>query len=173
MKSWIPAILCGACLVPGSAAPKQQNQLTWDAFAALVNARSSIRMILPDGTLIEGHPITFRPEALDISLYKTSNRQLHRKGSMTIRRETVSVVDIRKARKRGRLIGTLVPIGAGAAMMAGATARSIEGPLYELLAAGALTMGVGGPAGYFTGRAVDRRFEQFIIIPEAKPANPR
>ena len=82
----------------------------------------------------------------------------------------MTLVEIRARRWKGRLIGTLVPIGLGAGMVGGALARSVEGPLYELLAAGGLTAGLGGPGGYFIGRAFDRRFEQFVIVPEEKQA---
>lgn len=167
MKSWISALLCGACLIPGSAASDRPAQLTWEAFGAYVNGHCSIRMMLPDGTLIEGHPVTIRPEALEIAVYKTSNRHLHSNSRMMVPRESVSVVDIRKSRKRGRLIGTLVPLGIGAGLLAGATARSIESPIYGPLVAGGLTMVVGTPVGYFIGRAVDRRFERFTIIPKS------
>jgi hypothetical protein len=173
MKSWISALLCGVCLIHGSTASDRPAQLTWDAFSAYVNGHCSIRMTLPDGTLIEGHPVIFRPEALEIAVYKTSDRQLHSKSRMTVPRESVSVVDIRKSRKRGRLIGTLVPLGIGAGLLAGATARSIESPIYGPLVAGGLTMVVGTPVGYFIGRAFDRRFERFIIFPKAERDNPQ
>ncbi len=173
MKCWICALLCYVYLTPGSAASDRPVQVTWDAFGAYVNGRSSIRMMLSDGTLIEGHPVLFRPEALEIAVYKTSNHQLHSKSRMTVPRENVSVVDIRKNRKRGRLIGTLVPFGIGAGLLAGATARSIESPIYGPLVAGGLTMVVGTPVGYLIGRASDRRFERFIVIPKAERDNPQ
>ena len=170
MRLWIPALLCGACLLPATAAAESPKQLTWDAFAARLDVGSAIRIVLPDGTLIEGKPGVFRPEALDLRVYKTSNRRAHPKGLTTIPRETVTVVEIRARRWKGRLIGTLVPVGLGAGMVGGGLSQSLEGPLYGLLAAGGLTMGLGGPGGYFIGRAFDRRFEQFVIVPEEKPA---
>jgi hypothetical protein len=125
-------------------------------------------MVLPDGALLEGNPVGVRPEALELDVYKTSDKRAHPRGAATIPREAVKVVDIRPRRRRGRLIGVIVPLLVGAAMAGGGVARSVEGPMYELLAAGGLTMGVGGPAGYFIGRAIDRRFERFVIVPEEK-----
>jgi len=167
MKRWIPGLLFAACLLPGHAASQSPARITWDAFAAQVNAIRSLRMVLPDGTQIEGYPLAIRPDGLDLRVGKTSNPRAHPKGRITVARETVSVVEIRKQRRKGRLIGTLVPIGAGAAVLAGATVRSVESPIYGLLAAGGLTMGVGAPVGYFVGRAIDRRYQQFIIVPAA------
>ena len=168
MKVWLPVFLCGACLLPASAASGRPAQLTWDALAAQADTGCSIRMALPDGAVIEGHPLGFRPEAMDLRVYKTSDRRAHPKGRITIPRASVAVVEVRARRWKGRLIGVLVPIGAGAAMVGGAIAGAAEGALYGLLAGGGLTIGLGGPAGYFIGRAFDRRFEQFSIVPEGK-----
>jgi hypothetical protein len=167
MTTWIPALLCGACLLPLTAAAESRNQLTWDAFAARVDARCSIRMVLPDGALIEGNPVSFRPEAMDLRVYKISDRRAHPKGATTIPRETVTVVEIRARHRKGRLIGTIIPLAVGAATVAGAMARSVEAPIYGLVAAGGLTMGLGGPGGYFIGRAVDRRFESHCAAGKA------
>ncbi len=154
-------------LLPGVAAAGTVPELTWDAFAAKADG-CTIRMLLPDGTRVEGRPVAFRAEAMELNVRKTSNRRAHPKGVLTIPRETVSVVEIRANRKTGRLVGLLVPLGAGAAMVGAGFSQSVEAPMYELLAAGGLTLGVGMPAGFLTGRAIDRRFRQFAIAPPAR-----
>jgi hypothetical protein len=112
-----------------------------------VHAGCSVRIVLPDGAELEGRPTSFRPEAMDLHVYRSSNRQAHPKGSLTLPRQTVTVVGIRPRtlRWKGRAIGTLLPIGVGA--------------------------GVGAPAGYFIGRASDRRFVPFAILPPEPGAN--
>ncbi|MBL8293263.1 MAG: hypothetical protein JNN08_15555 [Bryobacterales bacterium] len=157
-------LLC-ACLFASPLNAKPLARLTWDAFGAQARPGCSIRMVLPDGVQIEGHLVSFRPEAMDLSVYKTSNKQAHPKGFITIPRKNVSVLEMRARRYKGRLIGTLVPIGLGGAMLAGGLTQSDEGILYSMLAAGGLTMGAGAPSGYFVGRAIDRRFESFLIVP--------
>ena len=163
-KSWFSTLFC-ASLLASSLYAEPLARLTWDALGAQARPGCSIRMVLPDGMQIEGRLVSFRPEAMDLSVYKTSNKQAHPKGLITIPRKNVSVVEIRAKRHKGRLIGTLVPIGLGAAMLAGGLAQSDEGILYTMLAAGGLAMGAGAPSGYFIGRAIDRRFEQFVIVP--------
>lgn len=164
MKSCFLALLF-ATLLPSSLY-SQPSRLTWDAFGAHARAESSIRLVLPDGVRVEGRVAGFRPEAIDLSVYKSSNKQAHPKGLITIPRRNVSVIEIRAKRHTGRLIGTLVPIGLGAALLAGGLAQSDEGILYSMLAAGGVTIGAGAPSGYFIGRASDRRFEQFVMVPE-------
>ncbi len=137
-KSWFPTLFC-ASLLASSLHAEPPARLTWDAFGAQATRPGcSIRMVLPDGTQIEGRLVSFRPEAVDLSVYKTSNKQAHPKGLITIPRKNVSVVEIRAKRRKGRLIGTLVPIGLGAAMLAGGLTQSDEGILYTMLAAGGL-----------------------------------
>ena len=85
MKPWVPVLLGALCLLPATAAAESPKQLTWDAFAARLDVGSAIRIVLPDGTLIEGKPGVFRPEGLDLRVYKTSNRRAHPKGLVTIR----------------------------------------------------------------------------------------
>jgi hypothetical protein len=164
-RSWFLE-LSFASLLASSLHAEPLARLTWDAFGAqAARPGSAIRMVLPDGTQIEGRLVSYRPEAMDLSVYRTSNKQAHPKGLVTIPRKDVSVVEIRARRHKGRLIGTLVPLGLGAAMLAGGQAQSDEGIFYGTLAGGALIMGVGTPIGYFAGRAIDRRFEQFLIVP--------
>ena len=135
-----------------------------------VTPRHTIRMVLPDGTRVEGYPLQAKPDALDIYVTRTSNKQAHPKGNATITRESLSVVQVRSPRWKGKLIGTLAPIGAGVALLAagGSNTFTIEGELYGYLLAGGLTLGAGAPAGFFVGRAIDRRFDQFVIIPESR-----
>ena len=153
-------------LFPADVGPPR---LTWAEFSAKLTPKHTVRMVLPDGTHIEGAVRQVKPDALDIHVTRTSNRQTHPKGDATIPRESLSVVDVRSPRWKGKLIGTLVPIGAGAAILAAGIAQD-QGldAVYEIAAAGGLTIAIGAPAGFFVGRAVDRRFEQFVIVREPR-----
>ena len=154
-----------------NAADSASNRITWGDFSMMVTPRHTIRMVLPDGTHVEGYPLQAKPDALDIYVTRTSNKQAHPKGNATISRESVSVVQVRSPRRIGKLIGTLVPVGVGVALLAAGGTNHIEGDFYGYLAAGGATLGFGTPAGFFVGRAVDRRFDQFVIIPE--PRSPK
>ena len=76
------------------------------------------------------------------------------------------MVQVRSPRWAGKLIGTLVPIGIGAGILVAGVSSGGETEFYTGIAAGGFTMGLGGVAGFFIGRAIDRRFETLMIVPE-------
>ena len=139
-----------------------QKRVTWSDFSSRMTERHTIRMVLPDSTAVEGRPMEMRSDGMDIRITKTSNRQAQPKGLATIARDAVSVVQVRTPRSRGKWIGTLVPLGVGITVVAASIGRGDE--TYKLLAAGGLTMSGGSVGGFLVGRAVDRRFEQFVIV---------
>ncbi len=144
------------------------NRVTWSEFSAKVAPKHTIRMVLPDGTLVEGHPLQLTADAMELSITRTSNRQAHAKGRATIPRGSVSVVEVRSPRWKGKLIGALAPIGIGTAIaVGGMAANQGSDDIYVYAAAGGLTIAAGAPAGLLVGRAIDRRFERFTIIPAA------
>jgi len=161
LKRTVPMLMLLAMVASAGIA---QNRVTWSEFSMRVTPRHSIRMVLPDGTAIEGSPLEMKPEGMEIRIRKTSNRQAHPKGVMTIPRVAVTVVEVRTPRSRGKIIGTLAPIGVGIALVATAYGRGDD--TYVRLFAGGLTMAGGGVGGFFIGRAVDRRFEQVVIAAE-------
>lgn len=157
-------LICAMCL-PAEA--QQQNARSWSDLSQEVEPNWTLRMILPDSTLVEGRTATFTSEALTMRVVKTSNMSLHPKGVVTIPRDQVKTLEIRKNGTKGRWIGTLLPVAAGAA--AGlAYGQSNSGDLLAPEAAAALfglIAGGGGVAGYFIGRAVDRQFHAVAVRP--------
>ena len=150
----------------GLAAGAPGNRITWEEFTAQITPRHKIRMLLPDGSHVEGYPLVIRPDAVDMRVTRTSNKQTHPKGESAIPRSSFSVVEVRKPRRAGKVIGTLVPIGIGAGILAAGLTSSDDTVFYTGVAAGGCTMGFGAVAGFFVGRAIDRRFETLVIIPE-------
>ena len=58
----------------------------------------------------------------------------------------------------------LVPIFVGSYLF-----LTADHEVYRYLAAAGAIAGIGGTIGFFAGRAIDQRFEKFIIIPERQP----
>lgn len=155
--------------VSGLAAMPSGNRISWDEFRAQITPRHKIRMLLPDGAHVEGYPLAIRPDAVDLRVTRTSNKQAHPKGESRIPRSSFSVVEVRKPRRAGKGIGTLAPIGIGAGILAAGLMSSDDTTFYNGVVTGSCTMGFGGVAGFFVGRAIDRRFETVVILPEKPP----
>jgi hypothetical protein len=162
----LPLLALAPLLVAGQ--PPTQS---WSDLAQAVQPDWTIRVVLPDGTAVDGKPARFEPEALTMRVFHTSNKSLHPKGEISIPRAQVKVVEIRTNRHKGRLLGTLIPVGAGIGVGVGIAASTLSGPpsLAQGIAAGAslgIGLGVaaiGGTAGYFIGRSADRRFERVTV----------
>jgi hypothetical protein len=154
------------------AASTSQNAITWEELQARITPRHKIRMVLPDGSSVEGIPLAAPLDAIDMRVTRTSNKQAHPKGITTVPRSSFSVAELRSPRRAGRLIGTLVPVVIGAATAAVCASSKDEATFNGGIAIGAAIMGYGGVAGYFIGRVSDRRFETFVILPQPPRASP-
>lgn len=147
----------------------QPSAQSWGDLAQTVQPDWTIRVVLPDGTAVEGKPARFEPEALTMRVVHTSNKSLHPKGDISIPRAHVKVVEIRTNRHKGRLLGTLIPVGAGIGIGVGmAASANSKDFFYGLEAAMGVGIGlgvaaIGGTAGYFIGRSADRRFERVTV----------
>jgi hypothetical protein len=163
-------VLVFLAMVPAVVAD-QPSALSWSDLAQIVQPDWTIRVVLPDGTAVEGKPANFGAEALSMQVVRTSNKALHPKGPISIPRTQIKVVEIRKNRHTGRWVGTLVPVAAGIGIGIGLAASYGPNDFLGGIAAaagaglGAAVAVTGGTAGYFIGRSVDRRFETVPIKP--------
>jgi hypothetical protein len=163
MRSLTTIALIYAIVAPVQA--ERAKARSWGELSQEVQPEWTLRMVLPDATVIQGKQANFTPEALTLQVVKTSNPAQHPKGQITIPREQVKTLDIRKNGIKFRTIGALVPVAAGAA--AGASVASDK----QLLsgAAGAVLFlfiaVAGGTAGFFIGRAADRAFHTVTVKP--------
>lgn len=117
--SWALLLVSLPAVVRSAEVPKR---VTWGEFCSTVNEKTTIRMALPDGAIVEGRVLRTRPDGLDVHVTRTSNPQAHPKGDASISRALLSTVEIRRPHRKGKLIGTLVPLGVGSALAAGGMA---------------------------------------------------
>ena len=155
------------CLMAALAGPaeSQVRTLTWSELSEYVQPDWTVRVVLPDSNQVQGRGAMFTPEALTLQIVKTSNRTLYPKTSMKIPREQVHTIDVRENRCRARLIGVLAPLaaGAGIGIGVGLSADFLAAEVGALVGIGIAV--VGGVAGYFAGRAIDRRFHRVAVKP--------
>jgi len=166
MRLMTTVVLIYAIVAPVQAETEQKNARSWGELSQEVQPDWTLRMVLPDATVIEGRHAAFTPKELTLKVVKTSNPAQHSKGQVTIPREQVKTLEIRKSGMKFRIIGLLVPVVAGAA--AGAAVGSDKTSMLSGEAGAALFLviaGVGGTAGYFIGRAADRAFHTVTVKP--------
>ena len=163
MRSFTTIALIYAIVAPVQA--QHANARSWGELSQEVQPDWTLRMVLPDATVIQGQRASFTPEALTLQVVKTSNAAQHPKGQITIPREQVKTLGIRRNGIKFRTIGALAPVTAGTA--AGGLIASDKH--LESAVAGAVVFlavaGVGGTAGFFIGRAADRSFHAVIVKP--------
>jgi hypothetical protein len=143
---------------PASAAEPEILRTSWTGFRQEVAARTlngrSVQVTLAGGKVTN----TKLREVTDTGLVVGDHT--------TIARDQVTSVRFRGRRGKGRLIGTLVGLGAGAGIAAAVTTgRGVtEGPVAILIpAAGAATVVLGGLTGYLIGRSLDRTSLEFVL----------
>jgi hypothetical protein len=163
MKTFkVSLLLCFAYTAKASS----PERISWSDFSTRMTPRHTIRLVLPDGTRVEGKLVQVKPDGMDLDVTGGSNNPAHSKGRATIPRQSVSVIGVRSPHRSGRLIGTILPIAFGALLIVAGSQNDDDGNAPLRVASGAALMSLGGIGGFFAGRAVDRQFDQFIIIPD-------
>ncbi len=150
-------------LSPALAAKEEQLELKWSQLGQAVSGKK-VTVALTDGGIIEGQILDVGSDALSMDVKETSNPQNYPKGQNSVRRSLVSVVRLKEVRGNWRAIGTAIGVGAGVSL--GLLAR----PHTHNATAGNIVVGVligaGAAAGYFGGRAADRRVVVITIVPD-------
>ena len=161
-RSQIALTLAFTLAVPNAIAADTQNK-TWSNLSQEVRSEWTVRMVLPDSTSIEGKAARFTEDSLQLQVTKSSNPQAHPSGELKVPRAAVKTLEIRKNRVIGQILGTAVPLGAGAAIAgAGGSKGAFQGG--GLMLAGIL-IGVAAIPLYFVGRSSDRRWERITVVP--------
>lgn len=173
LSSVLPSLLLAPAIFAGQPAAQ-----SWGELSQTVRPDWTVRIVLPDGTAVDGKAARFEPEFLLMRVVHTSDKSLHPKGDISIPRTQVKVVEIRTNRHNGRRLGTLIPIAAGAGIsIYGATLNDSQTWFPGIVAAATIGVGIGvaligGTAGYFIGRAADLRFETVSVAPPPATTNP-
>ena len=130
---------------PGLLARPTQVRRTWDDLSRMIPGMT-IRLMLPDTTLIRGQALDVRPDALVIDVRRTSNERLHAKGRTVIPRADVSTIELFPRRSPGARPNA-VAIGAGIGGVAVSPLLFYLGETDKISGWGALAILIGGVAG--------------------------
>ncbi len=151
-----------------SALEAAQGEATWkwSELPRLVTNRK-VALVLPSGTHIEGKVVQVEPDGLRMRVSKTSDRTTMAKGEQLIPRPSVSVVRLTEYRKLGRLLCTLGALATAGIVIAAQDIDLYEGPLVAIVPAVAAGGTAGaGVAGYFIGKAIDKRVIDIRVAPQ-------
>lgn len=169
MTQRFTAVLMAAlCLGQSLAMAAQQVQVAWSELAPLtVDKKVSLNLV--DSKRVQGEMLAVRPDELVLNIRKSSDRKLYPNGQASIPREAVS--EIRVIREKGPVklfggvAGTIGGLFASAGLAyVGAGAAAIPGLV--------LLVPVSAVAGYYAGKALDRRTTIITIAPEPQPGAP-
>lgn len=147
--------------------PLTQNQveITWDELAGVI-VQKRISTVLPDGVKLQGEVLAVRPESLVLDVQKSSRKKLHALGQTEIPRASITEVRVIRHRSAAMRIigGTLGAIGGVFATGAvGVATESVAAVLPCLL----VLIPLSAVAGYYAGKAADRRTTRITIAPDA------
>ena len=160
--------VCGAIALAACQARAREPQklrLKWEELNPQI-AGKKVEFVLPDGTHAQGEVGAVEAAGIRMKITKTSNRKVQPKGNQLVPRQSVAFLRFTERRGWGRLIGTVAGIGAAAAIVGAQDIDIYEGPLVILVPAVAVVGAAGcGVAGYYTGRAIDKRITEITIVP--------
>ena len=139
-------------------------ELKWGELSPIIGGQQ-VQLVLPEGTAIQGEAIAVREEALVMDVKSTSNAKAYPKGSATIPRASITLIQVERRRGSwGRKIGTVVGVLSGVMLGSYVTVKAnpSAGPgIANFL--GIASAGTVG--GYFVGRGIDKQVTLIKIVP--------
>jgi len=139
-------------------------ELKWSELSPIIGGHR-VRLVLPEGTAIKGEAIAVREDALVVDVKSTSNREAYPKGSATIPRASVTLIEVERRRGSwGRNLGTVVGVLSGVVLggyVAAVTADSAGAGIATFL--GIASAGTVG--GYYLGTRLDKQVTLIKIVP--------
>ena len=139
-------------------------ELKWGELSPIIVGHR-VHLVLPDATAIKGEAVTVREDALVVDVKGASNAKAYPKGSATIPRTSVTLIQVERRRGSwGRKLGTVVGVLSGVVLggyVAAVTADSAGPGIATFL--GIASAGTVG--GYYAGRGIDKQVTLIKIVP--------
>jgi hypothetical protein len=149
---------------PGGAfAQTRPLEMKWSELSPLIGGHR-VAVLLNDGISVKGEVVAVREDTilLDVSVPVKG----YQKGSGSIPRNSIALVDLERSRGAwGRTMGTVIGV-LGGMTLGGYVLAKENGPSAGAALATFLGIAAGGSlAGYYAGRAIDKRVTQIKIVP--------
>ena len=165
------ALVCGiwALAAASAMAAAPPVEIRWNELAALIVGHR-VTIPLAGGGSVQGEALSVREDSLVLDISRSSDTARFPKGQTPIPR--ASVTELRLSERNGsggRILGTVMGAlgGAVAGVEIAVHGNRTEGAAVSTFTATAVA---GTVAGYFAGRAVDRRTRLLHIAPSAEAA---
>ena len=130
----------------------ERRQTTWEGLSAIVGQK--VRVVMPDGSRIQGRATKVEADALAVEIRKTSNKTAYPKGKYLVPRATLKAVDVEQPTKVWRIACTAG--GAALAIVFATRATKNTGPVHtRTVVYGGLAAGT-PVLGYVLGSLADR-----------------
>lgn len=171
MRTWL-LFLCTVLLLPARVAlAEEARELAWNELSLVIG--KNLRILMPDGSRIEGRAISIEPDVFVIRVRKTADPAKYPKGNLSVSRASLKTFQMSTPTIRWRVLGTSVgaALGLVAGVLAACGASECLGPpvngksnkaAIAVLAGVAVALPVGG---YFLGNRADRRWTTVRVGP--------
>ena len=139
-------------------------ELKWGEISPMIKGQQ-VQLVLPEGTAIQGEAIAVREEALVMDVKSTSSAKAYPKGSATIPRASITLIQVERRRGSwGRKLGTVVGVLSGVMVGSYVTVKTAhsDGPAIATFLGIASAGTVGG---YYVGKELDRQVTLIKIVP--------
>jgi len=157
-------LLCLLYLSASLQAAPREMKLRWSELSGQITGHT-VTLTLPDGHYVEGHVTAVQPDALQLNVNKTSDRQAIPKGKLSAPRSSISRIGLKTKTVKGRTTGVGVGLAvAGGLIGAGAIKQGYEG-LGLAIIGGIVGVAV-MIAGFFIGNDLDRQITMITVTPD-------
>ena len=161
-KRFLPAFfLLSFFSAPIFAGSADQRQIAWSDLPTVFN--KNIRIVMPDGTQIEGQAVALETDALAVKVTKTTNAKDYPKGRLLVPRATLQAFDVPHTTYYWRVVGVFVGAVGGAVAGVGISAThygrtSSAAPVVATAVAVVVPV-----AGYYLGKRADQRVTTYVV----------
>jgi hypothetical protein len=164
--SLIVFLILASISIPAGAAEYAQK-LTWAEASYIVD--KNVRIVMPDGAVLEGMAQAFNSEGFVLDVRKTNGASDYRKGSLTVPRTSLKTLQIGDSTIRWRVTGVAVGTGIGVVTaVLGSIATSdnyILGTPNKGKAVGLFGAAIALPVGgYLLGKKADQHWTTIVLV---------
>ena len=158
-------LVCAFCFAPAVPAAASQLELKWNELGPVI-AGHHVKLVLPGGAEIQGEAIAVREDTLLLNVKKTSDRKSYPRGQNTIPRASVTTLQFEANHgSGGRTIGVIVGALGGLILGGDLVAHTAHSEAAAISSFLGISTG-SAIAGYYAGKASDRRVTTVKLLPE-------